>query len=82
MGHTSVKLDKHLGHTMTVAGSRTHESKAHEKAEEKKEGEVEKASSKEEYRRSERHQSEDGERDLQRANSIRASRSSFWRTVP
>jgi hypothetical protein len=46
---TSVKLDKHLGHTVTVAGSRTHESKAQEKAEEKKEGQVEKASSKEEY---------------------------------
>jgi hypothetical protein len=46
---TSVKLDKHLGHTVTVAGSRTHESKAQEKAEEKKEGQVGKASSKEEY---------------------------------
>jgi SH3 domain-containing YSC84-like protein 1 len=46
---TNVKLDKHLGHTVTVAGSRTHESKAQEKAEEKKEGQVEKASSKEEY---------------------------------
>jgi hypothetical protein len=46
---SSVKLDKHLGHTVTVAGSRTHESKAQEKAEEKKEGQVEKASSKEEY---------------------------------
>ena len=34
---------------MTVAGSRTHESKAQEKGEEKKEGQVEKASSKEEY---------------------------------
>jgi hypothetical protein len=46
---TNVKLDKHLGHAVTVAGSRTHESKAQEKAEEKKEGQVEKASSKEEY---------------------------------
>src|SRR6202165_1746462 len=46
---TNVKLDTHLGHTVTVAGSRTHESKAQEKAEEKKEGQVEKASSKEEY---------------------------------
>ncbi len=46
---TNVKLDKHLGHTVTVAGSRTHKSKAQEKAEEKKEGQVEKASSKEEY---------------------------------
>src|SRR2546427_4855803 len=42
---TSVKLDKHVGHTVTVAGSRTRESKA----EEKKEGQVEKASSQEEY---------------------------------
>jgi SH3 domain-containing YSC84-like protein 1 len=46
---TNVKLDKHLGHTVTVAGSRTDESKAQEKAEEKKEGQVEKASSKEKY---------------------------------
>jgi hypothetical protein len=42
---SSVKLDDHLGHKVTVTGSATHESKA----EEKKEGEVEKASSKEEY---------------------------------
>jgi len=42
---TSVKLDQHLGHKVTVTGSRTHESKA----EEKKEGQVEKASSKQEY---------------------------------
>jgi Las17-binding protein actin regulator len=46
---TSIKLDQHLGHSVTVAGSRTHESKAQEKAEEKKEGQVEKASGKEEY---------------------------------
>jgi len=46
---TSVKLDTHLGHTVTVAGSRTHESKAQEKAGEKKEGQVEKAPSKGEY---------------------------------
>jgi hypothetical protein len=45
---TSIKLDNHLGHTVTVAGPRTHESKAHEQAEEKREGVV-KASSKEEY---------------------------------
>ena len=44
----SIKLDNHLGHTVTVTGSRTHESKAQEKAEEKREGVV-KASSKEEY---------------------------------
>ena len=41
----SVKLDQHLGHKVTVTGSTTRESKA----EEKKEGQVEKASSKEEY---------------------------------
>jgi lipid-binding SYLF domain-containing protein len=45
---TSIKLDNHLGHTVTVTGQRTHESKAHEQAEEKREGVV-KASSKEEY---------------------------------
>jgi hypothetical protein len=44
----NVKLDNHLGHTVTVTGPRTHESKAQEKAEEKREGVV-KASSKEEY---------------------------------
>jgi hypothetical protein len=41
---TSVKLDKHLGHTVTVIGSRTYEAKAKEK----KEGQVERASSKQE----------------------------------
>jgi hypothetical protein len=47
----TVKLDQHLGHKVTVTGSRTHETKAQEKAEEKteKEGQMEKASSKEEY---------------------------------
>jgi SH3 domain-containing YSC84-like protein 1 len=45
---TSINLDNHLGHTVTVTGPRTHESKAHEQAEEKREGVV-KASSKEEY---------------------------------
>src|ERR1700694_5763881 len=45
---TSIKLDNHLGHTVTVTGPRTHETKAQEKAEEKREGVV-KASSKEEY---------------------------------
>ena len=44
----SIKLDNHLGHTVTVTGPRTNESKAQEKAEEKREGVV-KASSKEEY---------------------------------
>jgi len=41
---TRVELDKHLGHTVTVTGPRTYESKAPEK----REGVV-KASSKEEY---------------------------------
>src|SRR6202035_658774 len=44
----NIKLDNHLGHTVTVIGPRTHESKAQEKAEEKREGVV-KASNKEEY---------------------------------
>jgi hypothetical protein len=42
---TSVKLEPHIGHTVTVIGAVTHDSKA----EEKKEGQVEKASSKGEY---------------------------------
>jgi hypothetical protein len=42
---TNVKLDEHLGHRVTVTGSTTYESKA----EEKREGEVEKASRKGEY---------------------------------
>jgi hypothetical protein len=41
----SVKLDQHIGHIVTVTGSATHETKA----EEKKEGQVEKASGKAEY---------------------------------
>jgi SH3 domain-containing YSC84-like protein 1 len=45
---TSNKLDNHLGHTVTVTGPRTRESKTQEQAEEKREGVV-KASSKEEY---------------------------------
>jgi hypothetical protein len=45
----SVKLDQHLGHKVTVTGSTKHESKAEKAEEEKKEGQVEKASSKEEY---------------------------------
>jgi hypothetical protein len=39
----SVKLDQHIGHQVTVTGTASHETKA----EEKKEGQVEKASSKE-----------------------------------
>jgi hypothetical protein len=42
---TSVKLEQHVGHTVTVTGSITHDSKA----EEKREGQVEKASGKAEY---------------------------------
>jgi len=45
----SVKLDEHLGHQVTVTGSSHHESKAQEKAKEKKEGQMEKAAGKEEY---------------------------------
>src|SRR5258708_4069137 len=46
---TSVKLDQHLGHQVTITGSTTKESAKTEKAEEKKEGQVENASSKAEY---------------------------------
>ena len=42
---TSVKLDEHIGHKVTVTGTVTRESKAQEK----KEGQVEKAAGKEEY---------------------------------
>jgi opacity protein-like surface antigen len=42
---TSVKLDDHIGHKVTVTGTVARESKA----EEKKEGQVEKAAGKEEY---------------------------------
>jgi hypothetical protein len=42
---STVKLDEHVGHTVAVTGPITHESKA----EEKKEGKMEKASGKEEY---------------------------------
>jgi len=45
---SSVKLEEHLGHKVSVTGSATEESRAEEKAE-KREGEVEKAASKEEY---------------------------------
>ena len=45
---STVKLEDHVGHKVTVAGTVTGESKAEEKKE-KKEGEVEKASQKEEY---------------------------------
>ena len=46
---TSVKLDQHIGHKVTVTGSTTNESAKTEKAEEKKEGQVENAASKTEY---------------------------------
>jgi hypothetical protein len=49
-------------------------SKAQEKAEEKKEGQVEKASSKEEYADLMGHQPSDGERRLQQVTSVRPSR--------
>ena len=42
---TSVKLDQHIGHQVTVTGSTTHETKA----EERKEGQVQNAGSKTEY---------------------------------
>ena len=45
----SVKLDEHVGHQVTLTGSAHRESKAQEKAEEKKEGQMEKAAGKEEY---------------------------------
>jgi hypothetical protein len=45
---STVKLEQHVGHKVTVSGPITHESKAEEEKE-KKEGEVEKAASKEEY---------------------------------
>ncbi len=46
---TNVKLEDHVGHKVTVAGTATGETKA-DKAKEKKEGAVEKAAQKEEYR--------------------------------
>ncbi len=49
LSSTTVNLDRHVGHQVTVTGSVHHESKAQEKAEEKKEGQVEKAAGKEEY---------------------------------
>jgi hypothetical protein len=45
----SIKLDEHVGHQVTLTGSAHSESKAQEKAEQKKEGHVEKAAGKEEY---------------------------------
>jgi hypothetical protein len=45
----SVKLEQHVGHQVTVTGSAHRESKAQEKAEEKKEGQMENAAGKEEY---------------------------------
>jgi hypothetical protein len=45
---STVKLEEHVGHKVTVSGTITHESKAEEKKE-KDEGQVEKASGKEEY---------------------------------
>jgi hypothetical protein len=45
---SSVKLDQHVGHQVTVTGSHAREIRAEENKE-KREGQVEKASSKEEY---------------------------------
>jgi hypothetical protein len=45
----SVKLDQHVGHQVTVTGTAARETKAEENKEQK-EGQVERASSKEEYR--------------------------------
>jgi hypothetical protein len=45
----TVKLNEHVGHQVTVTGSAHRESKAQEKAEEKKEGQIENAAAKEEY---------------------------------
>lgn len=45
----TVKLDEHVGHQVTLTGSAHRETKAAEKAEEKKEGQMEKAAGKEEY---------------------------------
>jgi hypothetical protein len=45
----SVKLDEHVGHEVTVTGSAHRESKAEERAEEEREGHMEKAAGKEEY---------------------------------
>jgi len=45
----SVKLDEHVGQQVTLTGSARRDSKAQAKAEEKKEGQVEKAAGKEEY---------------------------------
>jgi hypothetical protein len=46
---SNVKLEQHVGHQVTVTGSAHRESKAQEKAEEKKEGQMENAAGKEEY---------------------------------
>jgi hypothetical protein len=46
---SNVKLEQHVSHQVTVTGSARRESKAHEKAEEKKEGQMENAAGKEEY---------------------------------
>jgi hypothetical protein len=49
LNSNKVKLDEHVGHQVTITGFAHHESKAQEKAEDKKEGQVEKAAGKEEY---------------------------------
>jgi hypothetical protein len=44
-----VSLDEHVGHQVTITGFVHHEAKAQEKAEDKKEGQMENAAGKEEY---------------------------------
>ncbi len=46
---STVKLEQHVGHQVTVTGSAHRESKAHEKAEERKEGQMKNAAGKEEF---------------------------------
>jgi len=49
LSSTTVNLDEHVGHQVTVTGSAHRETKTQEKAEDKKEGQMEKAAGKEEY---------------------------------
>lgn len=49
LSSATVKLDEHVGHQVTVTGSAQREPKAAEKAEGKKDGQMEKAAGKEEY---------------------------------
>ncbi len=49
LSSTTVKFDEHVGHQVTVTGSAQREPRATEKAEGKKEGQMEKAADKEGY---------------------------------